>query len=482
MEIKEKRQVKRKNMIAYGIGDIYGGGAFLIISTLFLNFLTDTAFIAPILAGTIIAIGKVWDAITDPVMGYISDHTKSKYGRRRVYFLIGMIPIAVSFILLWLPMNFENNFAYYLIVYLLFNTVFTMVMVPYNTISAEMTNDYTIRSKMTGNRMFFSQLAGLFGSIIPLKIIDAYPNSSTGYIVMAVIFGLLFASPWIIVYKGTWENKDVKVSKSENFKSDVINIFKEFGSSFRNKSFRVHIIMYLGAYVAMDILLAVLLYFVTDYLNMRNVYTLTLAIVFITQIISLTWVTKLTSRKGNAFTYKLCLIIWAIGIIALSFVKPESSKYLVFILAVVIGAGQSGAVMIPYNILPFVTDVDEMITGRRREGVYAGQMTLIRKISQAIALFTVGAILSAIGYKPNIVLSNYTLEGIRNIVCFGPIILIILGLSASFKFKVNPKNHKILIDEVERLKNGGLKKDVSEESRKVCEELTGIEYKNLWEC
>lgn len=84
----------------YGIGDIYGGGAFLIIGALFLFFLTDVAGFDPIVAGAIIALGKVWDAVTDPAMGYISDHTRSRYGRRRIYFLIGAIPIMVSFTLL----------------------------------------------------------------------------------------------------------------------------------------------------------------------------------------------------------------------------------------------------------------------------------------------------------------------------------------------------------------------------------------------
>src|SRR6056297_3741549 len=103
------KKVRYKNIIAYGLGDLYGGGAFLIIGTLFLIFLTDIVGLSPARAGLILIIGKSWDAISDPLMGYLSDHTKTKYGRRRIYFILAIIPIAISFILLWAPVNFSSN-------------------------------------------------------------------------------------------------------------------------------------------------------------------------------------------------------------------------------------------------------------------------------------------------------------------------------------------------------------------------------------
>ncbi len=97
------RRVPLKNAIAYGIGDIYGSGAFLLIGLLFLFFLTDYVGLSPALAGLVFAVGKGVDAITDPLMGYVSDITRSRHGRRRVYFLVGIVPVALSFVLLWVP-------------------------------------------------------------------------------------------------------------------------------------------------------------------------------------------------------------------------------------------------------------------------------------------------------------------------------------------------------------------------------------------
>ncbi|MCK9549113.1 MAG: MFS transporter, partial [Sphaerochaeta sp.] len=85
-----ERKVGMKTLVAYGLGDMYGGGAFMIVGMLFLFYLTEVVGLSPALAGLVFGIGKVWDAVSDPLMGYLSDRTRSRYGRRRVYFLAGI--------------------------------------------------------------------------------------------------------------------------------------------------------------------------------------------------------------------------------------------------------------------------------------------------------------------------------------------------------------------------------------------------------
>ena len=96
----DQRRVRVRNLIAYGVGDLFGGGSFLVIGMLFLFYLTEVAGLSPLAAALVFAIGKGWDAVSDPLMGLISDRTKSRLGRRRVYFLAGMPLIIVSFALL----------------------------------------------------------------------------------------------------------------------------------------------------------------------------------------------------------------------------------------------------------------------------------------------------------------------------------------------------------------------------------------------
>lgn len=166
------KEIKTQNIIFYGMGDLYGGGAFFVIGTLFLIFLTDVIGLTPAKAGLVLVLGKSWDAISDPLMGYISDHTRSRFGRRRVYFLIGIIPIALSFFLLWYPAEFNSEtflFLYYVFAYIFFSTIFTMVMVPYSALNAEMTENYQIRTRLSASKMLFSQFSSVSRSITQIN-------------------------------------------------------------------------------------------------------------------------------------------------------------------------------------------------------------------------------------------------------------------------------------------------------------------------
>ncbi len=485
------RRPTNKNIFSYAVGDLYGGGAFFIIGALFLVFLTDVAQLSPAIAGAIIFFGKIWDAISDPTMGYISDNTKSKYGRRRIYFLIGILPIFISWVLLWSSFGIDNTVfkvIYYLLVYLLFNTVFTLVMVPYNSMPAEMAKDYKDRSKLITIRMAFSQFGMLLGAVLPLTIINMFKTSpSTGYLVMATIFGLVFSIPWIFVFRGTYETGKVyETEKNLGTKEVMKGIFKGFASTTKNKSMRVHTAMYITAYVSMDVFNALLIYFIRDYMGMYSSYQTLLGIVVIFQMLSLFIVMKFINKFGNAKTYRIHASVWLVSIIALFLVNSGVPTWVVLGIGLFVGFGLSGCVTTPYNMLAFVIDADQVITTKRREGTYAGMMTFLRKVAQAIAIFMVGLGLELFGYIPPVddvvqTQSDSTLLGIRLMFFVIPLLLLLTGIVTSFKFKINPTNHKLLLNEITRLDQGGSKNDVDQKTQEIVEEITGLPYDQLWE-
>ncbi len=493
METKQlkQRSPSTKNIFSYAVGDLYGGGAFFIIGALFLVFLTDVAKLNPALAGTIIFVGKLWDAITDPTMGYISDNTRSNYGRRRLYFLIGIVPIFLSWVLLWTNFGIDNTvfkFIYYLLVYLLFNTVFTLVMVPYNSMPSEMATNYQDRSKLITIRMLFSQGGMLLGAVLPITIVNFFLDDlSTGYLVMATVFGVIFALPWIFVYKGTYE-RDILLPevKTKTLKEIFTKIARDFASTLKNKSLKIHSIMYISAYVSMDVFNALLIYYIRDNLNMYSSYQVLLGIVVVFQMLSLYIVMKNCNRFGNAKTYRIHATVWMIAILVLFSFNTGVPLWAILLVGIVIGFGLSGCVMTPYNMLAFVVDADQMITTKRREGIYAGMMTFLRKIAQAIALFSVGVGLDLVNYQEPIddiiqLQSADTLLGIRLMFFITPLVLLFIGIIASFKFKITPENHTILLKEINRLADGGSKTEVDAHTKAVVEEITGLEYHNLWD-
>ncbi len=474
-----EREVKFKNLLAYGIGDIYGGGSFFIIGTLFLFYLTQVVGLHPIQAGMVIAIGKIWDAVSDPLMGYISDHIKTRFGRRRIFFLLGLLPVGISFALLWVKITFLPDnylFLWYLFAYILFSTVFTIMMVPYSALNAEMTTEYRVRTKLSGARMIFSQISALIAGVVPILIIDSF-SPIQGYAVMGIVFGIFYALPWVLVFLGTWEIPYKLAEKKESFSE----FYRKFLSILHNRSFRIHIVMYIAAYSAMDVMMAVFIFYITYYMGMAEYFPLFLGTLVLTQITFLPVYVKICNVIGKGRAYMIGLGIWSLGLVALYTLTPSTPLAFIYLVVILCGMGLSAGVMIPWAMLPTVTDVDELITTERRAGIYSGMMTLLRKAIQALVLLMVGVVLSAIGFVSGAdAQSPETLQNLRLFFIAAPLIFIIIGELAAYRFKITPGSHQLMIDEIKRLRDGGDRNAVEPAAKLVCEELTGFTYDKLY--
>ncbi|HUW71125.1 MAG TPA: MFS transporter [bacterium] len=464
-----------KTILAYGIGDIYGGGAFMIVGMLFLFYLTEVVGLSPILAGLVFGIGKVWDAVSDPLMGYISDNTRSRLGRRRVYFLVGIVPITISFVVLWIPVGFHSQallFLYYSAAYVLFATVFTMVMIPYSALAAELSPDYRVRNRLSGSRIFFSGFSSLLAATIPRIIIDATPaRPAAGYVTMSVLFGIFFALPWLIVFFGTKEDTVLKTQTVSR------NFMREFLSIFRNKSFRIHIVMYICVYSAMDFLMALFSYYLTYYLRRPGLYSVAMGTLMVVQLAMIVVYVYIANSKGKRFAYIMGAVLWLVGMLATMTLGPSSPVVALVLVCALMGLGTSAGVFIPYAILPNVIDVDELMTGRQRSGVYSGSMTLTRKLIQgALVMPTIGFFLQVIGFVPNAIQTPQVLSRFFVFFLGGPILLIVAGIIAATRFELSPRNSEMIAAELTRLRAGGSADDADPAVRLVCERVSGAPY------
>ncbi len=392
------KKLRLRNYLAYGAGDLYGGGAFFIVTTFSMYYLVNVVGMKPIFAGLIPAIGKIWDAISDPLMGYIADNTpKNRFGRRRVWFLISIVPIGVTFALIWFPTNISSQlgkFFFYTIMYILFFTVTTVSYVPYAALSAEITKDSKERNKLNGYRIAFAFISTLIAGLIAKPIIDGFESPKMGHFVMGIVFGLIFALPWITLYFGTWELPRVRPPKSEK------HFFSNFFSLFKNRSCKIHIIMYVCSYGTLDIIMSWMLFYFVDYLEKGSIFIIAQGSLLITMLVMLPVYVKIANKKGHGVAYTIGLSIIAAGLILLSLQTSESPMILLVLNTVLLGAGISAGNLIPHQLLPFVTDVDRLITRRGRAGTYSAAMTLSRKMFLGIVIMGgLGYLLGHIEYK-----------------------------------------------------------------------------------
>ena len=249
--------------VMYGIGEFFGGGCFVIINSFFAVFLTKALGMPTALAGTIPMVGKIWDAITDPIMGNITDRTSSRFGPKRFYILIGSIASAVTFVLMWLRVSTPSiavMYVFYIVMYCLFSTGFTIFSVPYSGLLPDMMDDYTMRSKFSNMRMVWSTLGAMVCGIVPTFMIKDNLDPAS-YLRCALLFGLLFFITSITVFFGTWEKQ------KEPVRSTMKESFPQAVSVFKNRSFRLFLGLYLFGQCGMDFISGMAVYYVDDVLN-----------------------------------------------------------------------------------------------------------------------------------------------------------------------------------------------------------------------
>jgi len=179
----------------YGSGDLGFSLTSTIIGAYLAIFLTDIVGIPAGLAAVAILVGKSWDWINDPIIGHISDRTRSRWGRRRPFLLFGWLPFALAFVALWWRPPLENQVAlaaYYAAAYVLFDACATFVYMPYFALTPELTADYDERTSLTTYRMFFSILGSLLAFTIPLLIIGGFePAHAPRVLTMGMLFGVI---------------------------------------------------------------------------------------------------------------------------------------------------------------------------------------------------------------------------------------------------------------------------------------------------
>lgn len=472
----DNSKMSKWEMIAYSLGDVYGGGYSALLGVVLTFFLTNLILVgienAEIYAAIIIVVSKVWDAISDPLMGVISDNTRTKIGRRRPWIIIGGALVPVAFAIMFLPWakNIENpgiRIAYACFAYFLLCTVNTISQVPYMSFSAEISSDFKERNKANSIKLLFSVAASGLFYIIPAAATEAYSayltnsdsmygkiNETGFFLVVAILCGVIFGICTCCVGFFAKERTPYDKSKKSSFS------FKSYAVPLKNKSYRYHLLMYIMAFGCYDFISALLLYYVTAVVPSITIFGMTMSSLFIVApMMVMAAVTypinmKLKNSKSKQFAYRWGLPFYILGAIGLA-VFPNTTNtnisWLLLICSCIMGIGFGGAQMMPWLVFPDTQDIAELKTGVKDTGTYSGLMTFTRKIGTAFAQSLVLIVLSCVGYSEFyneqvnsntegiIVFPDRIKIAIRVMFAVAVLVMISVGIWASLKYKVNDK-------------------------------------------
>lgn len=500
--IAEADRVPLKEKLAYGIGGLMDGGGVSMMSCVMLAYMTKNG-IAMTVASTIMMLAKLWDAITDPFMGFISDNTRGKWGRRKPYMFFGGISLFICIFFVFLPvrewgMSVGGFTAYIIILYLIWNTCSTVTQVPYCSMASDITPSFRERNNANTVKLVFTAIASGLGYVLPLVFIEALTNpDGTGFLFMpqlssvdfwlcmSIIFGTLFGGGLVICGIFVKERINPKTPKQKfNFKQFV----NSYAIPYKNRSYRWHIVMYVTAFMCMDIISALAVYYATDVWHGYELFGMKMSSLFIiaplmvAAVIMFPLARVMMDKKSKQFAFRMGLPFYIGGGIMLAVMDPSwAPPILVPIVALIMGLGFGGAQMMPWIIFPDTVDVAEMATGARPTGTYSGMMTLARKVGGALGVGMVGWIIGGLGYVENtsddvaayIPQSDKVLLTIRLVLGISVAVFITVALIASFRYKITSAKLTRIRYFIEARKSG---KTLTDEESKEREALVAELY------
>ena len=446
MDENQKLPVKVK--LGFGVGDLGGNLYFTVIAFWLLNYFTDTVGISAAMAGIAVAIGKIWDALTDPMMGYISDRTRSRWGRRRPYLLFGSFAWFIAMIVLFTNPRLSNPTALFIwavAAYCFLSTVFTVVNVPYSSLTPELTKDYHERSSLNGYRAVFMVVGTLIGAGAALPLVNSLPNRNVGYSVMGAVFGALMMGSALITFASVREpGLASTVQPKAGFFRSSLYVFK-------TRPFMILLLVYMMNMIAVTVVSGTMIYYFKYIHGNEGLTTLALLILLVTAMVFIPVAVLVSKRIGKKTTYAggmllisvACLLVFALG--------HELGVVFVLVMMFAAGIGLSTTYPMPWSMVPDTVEYGYLQSGERREGGYYGIWTLFSKGGQGLAIAVSGLILHATGYVAEAAQTGLARLGIRLLI--GPVTALFFAAGAFLiiLYPLNEQRYRELQEKIRKM-------------------------------
>lgn len=495
-------------MLGYSFINIFSAGSGHVISLYFSAFLTDVENLSLSHAGLVVMIATVWDAITDPAMGIITDRTRSRWGRHRRYILWGIPLLVLSCIMMWNSFgisatgNTTATMIYYVLAYMLYKTAYTIMIVPHTAMLPELAPEYALRTQYNSVGYLMNS-AGMVPSFLLVACIfgfsnmDSLSSDSRGkFVVVGIVLAVFYALSAFITFASVREKSSLQM---QNPPFDGRYILNEYRQVFRNRAFRQYFAISLFYMMATGFYRNTKYYFIKYVVHKNSMYNLFETVAGVAEASAFPFNYAITMKFGKkrcgTITTPLMIAGLAIGLIARSSDNPVMSALwtgLMFLSMVLYPIGFSGIGFVTNNIFPDTTDVDEMITGRRREGVISTFSTLIKKSVSGVMAAFVGAILQLFGLVTGDAVKAYeaahntfypqsaaAVAGVRICVAVIPILCVVASLLFLRGFTMTKADHEMIRAAIaERREKGCV--ELTDEQKKTCERIAGQKWEDMW--
>ena len=433
--------------LALGSGDHAMTLTLSAVAFVYFVFLTDVVGLRPALAGLVLWIGRLVDAFTDPLMGRISDRTRSRMGRRRPYFLFGALPFGASFALLWFAPGFESQaarFAFCAATYVFYGLASTVLSVPYVAILPEIVPDYVERNSVNAWRSALVLLATLLAGSAFEPLSRALGGGRSGYLAAGMLFALWVVWPWFWLFAVARERADYQ-------RPPEMSALEGARALLRHANYLRLTGLYVCGRIAMDLVSMLLLYYFTHWLGRPADFAPAIAIFIVAAAAFLPFWLRLAERHDKRHIFQWGCAWWAAFMLGIAGITPDFPRWASFALIALASGGYAVIEMMPWSMLGEVIDEDELSCGERREGVYGGVLMWTRKLASAMAFLLTGFALEAVGYQGQATSQPETARAaIRWLTTLGPAVFLVLAILLASRYSLTRARHGEIRAELDR--------------------------------
>lgn len=432
--------------VIYGLGDHSVNVALVALTMVFPFYLTDVVEMRVGLAGLVPLVGRSADALTDVLMGRISDRTRWKAGRRRPYLLIGAVPFAISFAAIWTVPPIENaglEFAYYVGVYVMISISMTVVAVPYQALMPELTDNYDERTSLATSRSVLSLLGTLLTLVCFKPLVDWLGGDAQAWATGGGVLALWILWPWFPIWWVTYERPRMHVQTS-------LSLRDYFSVLVQNRSFRRLLALFALGRIAIDLPMALFLHYFTYVIGRPDYFVPVMFAFLVSTVLAMPLWLRFAKGKDKASVYRYACLGWILTFLTFLVYQPGWPFGLVIVFACLAGAGYSAADMLPWSMVADVADEDEILSGERREGLYVGVFTFVRKLAGAVGVAIAFGVLDVVGFEPGVENSDAVVWALRILTVIVPAIFVVVSSFAALGYTLGHVRHTEILEELRR--------------------------------
>ena len=429
---------------AYAVGDLGINLYFMSAMTFLLIFYTDVFGLSAQVAAWVFLVARVVDAVTDPLMGYLADRTRSRWGKLRPYLLFGPVPLAlIAFATFTVPdFNAAGKVAWAYATYVLFGIVYTVVTIPYAAMTALLTDNHHERTKLSTLRMACAFAGGWGVSVGMMPLVQLFGGGAGGWQWTMALFGVAATALLWWTFAGTGERAAVAPARPQ-----PISLREAGRALITNPPLAVVILVFVLGMLAFTFRQATAPFYFKYNVGREELVSLYFSVTLGVMFLGLVAIPALSSRLGKAGAIRVGAVVAMLGGIGF-YLTPADNVVMVFVWGALLSLGGAPVAVLGWAMIPDTVEYAQWRTGVRADGVVFSTASFFQKLGKALGGWAVAALLAWFGYVANQPQSAESLHGILVLMSICPLLVNVVLLAATFLYRLDGETHERIVREL----------------------------------